>query len=137
MKTPNKLIALALVGLLMNLAPVTFARQTDATPASWQAPSFRVGMYRVKNSLTMRLLIEKKLIDQLIVLLLDKRGRVIHKEALGRTEDKYARSLNFGEAGDGTYTLVVRNGSERITREIQLSSHTLYEMPKRLLLVEN
>lgn len=127
----------ALLGLLFILPPVAYGRQNDTGPSSAQKPTFRVGMYRKVNTFTMNLLIEKKLGDQLVVMLLDERGRVLHKEVVGRKWQKYSRLLNFEQTGDGTYTVVVKKGEEQISKEIRLSTLKLYEMPKRLLIAQD
>ena len=127
----------ALLGLLFLLSPVAYGSQTDTRPSSAQKPTFRVGMYRKVNTFTMNLLIEKKLGDQLVIMLLDERGRVLHKELLGRKRQKYSRLLNFEETEDGTYTVVVRNGEEQVSKEIRLSTLKLYEMPKRQLIAQD
>ncbi|MPR37285.1 hypothetical protein [Salmonirosea aquatica] len=138
-KNVHNLLTAAAFGLLVSLSPIVRASGHQPDPATLQPTkaSFRIGMYRVKNSLTMNLLIEKRLGDQLVVMLLDERGRELHRESLGRRQQKYARLLNFAETVDGTYTVVVRNGAEEITRQIRLSTQTLYEMPKRLLIAKD
>ncbi|MPR37352.1 hypothetical protein [Salmonirosea aquatica] len=137
MKRARIILTAAVLGLLFTLSPTAHAQLTDTRPTSAQKPSFRVGMYRKVNTFTMNLSIEKRPGDILVVELLDERGRVLHKDALGRRRQNYSRLLNFEEARDGTYTVVVRNGAEEITREIHLSTQTLYEMPKRQLIVQN
>lgn len=137
MKTLKTLLSIAALGLLATLAPMAHASGHQPEPTKPKSPSFQVGMYRKINTMTMNLLIEKKLGDQLLVMLIDERGKVLHKEALSRKQQKYSRPLNFEETRDGTYTLVIRNGEEQISKQIRLSTHTLYEMPKRLLIADN
>ncbi|WP_373513206.1 hypothetical protein [Persicitalea sp.] len=138
-KNVDTLLLAAAFGLLVSLSPSARADGNQPDPATVQPPksSFEVGMYRVKNSLTMNLLIEKKLGAQLVIMLLDERGRELHRESLGRRQQKCARLLNFAEIRDGTYTVVVKNGTEEVTKEIRLSTQTLYEMPRRLLVAGN
>lgn len=139
MKTLKTILSIAALSLLVNLSPIAHAGSHQPAPTGPQPKSlsFGVAMYRVKNSLTMNLLIEKKLGDQLVVRLIDEKGTVLHSEFLGRRSQKTGRLLNFGEAKDGTYTVVIQNGDEQLTKQISLSTQTLYEMPKRLLIAGN
>ena len=138
-KNVDTLLLAAAFGLLVSLSPIARADDNQPEPATVQPPksTFGMAMYRVKNSLTMNLLIEKKLGDQVVVRLIDEKGTILHSEFLGRRSQKTGRLLNFGEAKDGTYTLVIQNGDERLTKQIRLSTQTLYEMPKRLLIAGN
>ena len=137
MKTIKIIVSLAVFGLLLNLSAAAYGVNEAAQPPSPQKPSFQLGMYRKINTMAMKLLIEKKLGAQLVVMLLDERGKVLHKESLGKRRQKYGLLLDFENTPDGLYTVVVKNGEEQLRKEIRLSTQTLYEMPKRLLTAQD
>lgn len=137
MKTIKIILSVAMFSLFSNLSAAAYGVNEAAQPPSPQKPSFQLGMYRKINTMAMNLLIEKKLGDQLMIILVDERGKVLHKESLGRKRQKYGLLLDFENTPDGTYTVLVKNGDEQVSKEIRLSTQTLYEMPKRLLIAQD
>ena len=99
--------------------------------------TFQVGMYRVKNTLSMRLLMEKDRGEKVYVRLLDSKGLALHEELVGKRTGKYARSFDFSQIKDGSYTLEISNGEERVLKEINLSTAGVVEVPKRTLVALN
>ena len=139
MKTVKHILTAAMFGLFLNLSGTASASdsQPDPSTAQPQSSSFRVGMYRVINSLNMNLRIEKTGEDRVTIKILDQRGKVLYQDLLGKKRHKYASVLNFSELGDGEYSIVVSNGKEEVVKELSLSTKALYEMPKRLLIAGN
>lgn len=99
--------------------------------------SFQVGMYRVIHSLTMNVLIEKKLGERVVVRLLDPKGHVLFQDFMGTRQKKYGRKFDFSQVADGSYQVVITNGEEEVIKDIQLSTYKLYEMPARNLVTSN
>ncbi|MPR36187.1 hypothetical protein [Salmonirosea aquatica] len=140
MKIFKTVLMIALCGGLMTEA--SFAGdpipgdQTEGNQAAQKIP-FQVGMYRIQKSLTMNVLVEKKLGDRVEVQLVDEKGHVLFEDVMGKREQKSGFKLNFSEIQDGKYSVVVTNGAQVITKEINLSTLNLYEMPARTLVAGN
>lgn len=96
-------------------------------------PVFEVGIYRVKKSLTMRLVMEKKLGKTVFVRLLNQRGQTLHEEVLDKRMQKYSRDFDFSLIKDGRYTLEISDGYEVVQKVIKLSSVEIREIPRRTL----
>ncbi len=100
-------------------------------------PSFEVGMYRVRESLKMRLLMEKKLGKTVSIRLLDPNGQVLHDEVIGKQMQKYGRSFDFSQMKDGRYTFEISDGKDLIQKNIKLNSAEVKEIPRRTLVAES
>ncbi|WP_247235577.1 hypothetical protein [Telluribacter sp. SYSU D00476] len=111
--------------------------QTDSATTAPRRPGFQVGMYQSIRSQILNVLVEKDLGCRVRVRLLNKGGEVLYEELLTKRQQKYWLKLNFADVPDGTYTVVVTNESEQITKLVKLSSQVLYQMPSRALLVMN
>ncbi|WP_149242293.1 hypothetical protein [Dyadobacter sp. 32] len=98
---------------------------------------FRVGMYRIKNTLTMNFLMEKEKGERVSLRLMDKKGKVIHQESVGKSIIKFGRKFNFSEVEDGLYILEISNDHERIVKNIHLSSKEVREVQGRTLITMN
>ncbi|HEV7348996.1 hypothetical protein [Telluribacter sp.] len=144
MKTVTKTLMIALCGVMMcgavsanGTVPTNQTETGGTTEASAKKLPFQVGMYRVNNSLTMNVLVEKMLGDRVIVKLIDQKGTVLFEDVLGRKQQKYARKLNFSEIKDGNYSVVISNSEGQIVKDVRLSTFSLYEMPSRSLVAVN
>lgn len=130
-----------LLGVLPLLNPIQAEAapqaQPDSTRTSPQGLPLQVGMYRSIHALTMNVLVEKPLGDKVSVTLLNKKGKVLYREVLSRRQSKHWLKLNFTETQDDTFSVVVTNGTDQISKSIYLSTQKLYEMPARALLVVN
>ncbi len=139
MKNVKKMLVVALCGVLMNgsvwagISPKPTVQECKNNSCE----SFQVGMYRVKDSLSMKLLLEKQAGEKVIVRLLNQNGEKLHEDFLSKKMKKYARTFNFSQIKDGRYTLEITNGEERILKEIRLSTTDLIETPARTLVAVN
>jgi len=134
MKKLIKSIAAAALGLFLlntNLSAAVIETKTECKNNSCE--KFRIGMYRVKDSLTMKLLMEKEKGERVEIRLLDEKGRVVHEEYVGKSMNKFGRSLNFSDAQDGNYSLEISNDHEKIVKTIRLSTAELKEVDRRVL----
>lgn len=143
MRNVTKFMMIALCSVLVSETVLaegqnpTARTETKQEDASVKKASFEVGMYRVIRSLKMNILVEKKLGDLVFVKLLDQKGRVLFKDVLSRRQQKYGRKFDFSQVPDGHYFVVISNGNEEVVKDIQLSTHKLYEMPARSLVAVN
>jgi flagellar hook assembly protein FlgD len=132
-KSLNTIAAAALVLFLFNVNLSAAVIETKTECKNNTCEKFRVGMYRIKNSLTMKLLMEKDLGGRVEIRLLDEKGRVVHDEYVGKSMRKFGRNLNFSDAQDGNYTLEISNDHEKIVKTIRLSTADLNEVDRRLV----
>ncbi|MDQ6479677.1 hypothetical protein [Dyadobacter sp. LHD-138] len=135
MKNLQKTFIAAFCGLL--LSNFVSAEQLQNSPAEKYDESFRVGMYRVKNSLVMNLLLEKDKGVGLHLKLMDARGRVLHQEYIGKGLRKVGQKFDFSEINDGEYKIEITNGDERIVKNISLSTTEIAEIAGRRLVALN
>lgn len=135
MKNVMKTIVAAACGVLLLNANVSAALvETKAECKNNTCENFRIGMYRVKNTLTMNFLLEKTKGERLSLRLLNEKGQVIHEENISKSLEKYGRKFNFSEIADGNYTLEVSDEYEKIVRNIQLTTNEVKEVNGRSLL---
>jgi hypothetical protein len=133
MKNVMKTLALAA------FAAILLTNHVSATPIALKeckdntCEKFRVGMYRVKNTVTMNLLIEKQKGERLAIRLLDQKGKVLMEDIVSRQADKVGRKLNFSEIQDGIYTLEVADGTEKVVKSIYLSTNEVREVNRTLV----
>ena len=99
--------------------------------------NFRVGMYRVRNTLTMNFLMEKEKGERVSLRLRDSKGKIIHEEVVGKAIRKFGRKFNFSEVEDGRYTLEIFDDKEVIVKNIFLTSRDVMEVQGRSLVSMN
>ncbi len=114
-------------------APTHVTTATNGT----EDRTFDIAMYKIKDSMKMRLLIEKDKDQKLSIVLLDKNGGVLHSETVYKGTEKYGRSFDFSKLKDGEYTLEVRNGEEVVEKKINLSTAEVVQQTDRVLIAIN
>ena len=134
MKNVKKMLAVALCSLMMFPA---VASDNDVDNQQRKPHTFEVGMYRVKDSLKMRLLLEKKAGEKVMVRLLNPQGQVLHEEVVGKRQEKYGRNFDFSQIKDGRYTIEITNRDEVVKRSVNLTTTDLVETPARTLVALN
>jgi hypothetical protein len=108
--------------LIALTATATFANENKENKAS----NFEVGMYSLNGTAKVRLLLEKEKGANLVVSLKNDKGEVLFKEFLGKNSTGYNKYFNLDELANGTYELVIDNGSEVITKK-KVRKETTYE----------
>lgn len=99
--------------------------------------TFAVGMYHIKNTMAMNLLMEKEKGERLNIVLLDQRGHVLFREYVSRSYEKYGRRLSFEELGDGDYVLEISNDNEKITKNVEVRTDKIMEIASSTLAQAN
>ncbi|KQS24702.1 hypothetical protein [Dyadobacter sp. Leaf189] len=94
---------------------------------------FRIGMYRVRDTETMNLLVEKQKGEKLFIQVMDHEGKVLHEEIVGKSVMKFGKKLNFSQMRDGNYTLVVSDETEKVVKNIFLSTNEVREVNRLLV----
>jgi flagellar hook assembly protein FlgD len=133
-----KTITAAAFGLLLlNASVFATAVDTKAECKNNSCENFRVGMYRIKNSLSMNVLLEKTKGERVTLRLLNEKGVVLHEESIGKSLEKCGRKLNFAEVQDGNYTLEISDSNEKIVKNISLRFEEVSEVRGRSLVAIN
>jgi hypothetical protein len=116
-----------------------FAGQTKFQNAaeSQNSEPLRVGMYRVKNSLAMNVLVEKEKKSRINIRLLDNTGKVLHQEFVGKGIEKIGQKFDFSQISDGQYTIEIVSGNEKIVKNISLATTEIAEVAGRKLVALN
>jgi len=137
MKNFKQTYLAVMFGLLMS--GFAFAGQTKFQNAagSQNSEPFRVGMYRVKNSLAMNVLVEKEKKSRVNIRLLDNTGKVLHQEFVGKGIEKIGQKFDFSQISDGQYTIEIVSGNEKIVKNISLATTEIAEVAGRKLVALN
>ena len=106
-------------------------------PAKAPHKTFDISLYRVQQSMTVCLSVEKAVGEKVLVRLLNTKGEELHRESLGRHTDKYACRFDLGSLTDGSYTIEVRNGAEVMRKLVNLSTAKPLENTSRMLVALN
>ncbi len=129
----KKLPTTLLLGL-MNISAVDKAELQGET----ERKTFDISMYRVQESTTICLSMEKLAGQKVSVRLLNVSGEEMHAEIVGRLTRKYARRFDLSQVKDGTYTIEVRNGEEVMRKSLRLITDIpVPTTPERTLVAVN
>lgn len=138
MKKLMKCFVLAACGLIqLNVSALALPVESKKECKNNSCENFRVGMYRVNNTLTMSVLLEKSKGDKVTISLRNGDGKVIHEQLVGKSAQKFGVKLNFSEVPDGRYTLEVSDSHESIVKKIDLSTNEVKESDARTLVAMN
>lgn len=129
------LAACGIVALNVSVFAAPFDAKRECKNNSCE--NFKVGMYRVQNTLTMNVLMEKQKGESVKLRLLDSKGKVVHEETVSKSLEKFGRKLNFSEVTDGRYTLEISDDKEMIVKNINLTTNEVTEAPSRTLVAMN
>nr|WP_295932277.1 hypothetical protein [uncultured Dyadobacter sp.] len=130
-----KTAAAATFGLLL------FAASTQADPIvepkaeckNNTCEKFRVGMYRVRNTMSMNVMMEKEKGEKVTIRLMDTKGNLLHEEFIPKYLTKVGRKLNFDEMNDGVYTIEISDDHEKIVKNVYLSTKEVREVNRTLM----
>jgi hypothetical protein len=134
MKNVMKTIAAAAFGLLLmsnNVSAATLDPKAECKNNTCE--KFKVGMYRVKDTVSMNVLMEKEKGERVAIRLMDSKGKVLHEEYVPRYLSKFGRKLNFEQISDGVYTLEISNDHEKIVKSIYLATNEVREVDRTLV----
>ncbi len=114
---------------------LAFALLTAASTLAQGTPSktFDTSLYRVQQSMTMRLSVEKNLGERLSIRLINQDGKELYSELIGRRIQRYAYNFDLSKVTDGDYTIEITNGDEVQRKSIHLSSTEVVKSPTRTL----
>ncbi|GLU54883.1 hypothetical protein Dfri01_43440 [Dyadobacter frigoris] len=124
-----------MLGLLVS--GFAFAGQTQNASGNNYYQPFRVGMYRVKNTLMMNVLVEKEKDTRVHIRLLDSNGKILHQEYVGKGIEKIGQKFDFSEISDGNYKIEIVSGEEKIVKNVSLATTEIAEVAGRKLVALN
>ena len=119
MKTFVKSFAIAVLSVMSFVASATNTNE----PASTKKP-FAVGMYQTINTMKMNVLIEKTTNKNLYISLKNEKGDVLHKERVGKTNEKYHGKFDLSELEDGKYSFEITDGESKIVKTVNIGTKT-------------
>lgn len=128
----KKLPTTLLLGLMNNAATDKAESPEEAKPKT-----FDISLYRVQQSTTVCLSMEKLAGQKVSVRLLNVSGEEMHAEIVGRLTRKYARRFDLSQVKDGAYTIEVRNGEEVMRKSLRLTTNVPTPTPDRTLVAVN
>lgn len=138
MKNVKQMLVAALCGLMISASVEAGTPQKHMRECkNNDCGTFQVGMYRIENTLNMKLLLYKDAGEVVTVRLKNQKGEVMYQEVLGKKTRKYARPFNFSDTQDGRYSLEISNGEEMIRKDITLFTQNIVETPARTLVAVN
>jgi hypothetical protein len=138
MRKSLKNFALTACGIiLLNVSAFAFSVDTKSECKNNSCENFKVGMYRVKNTLTMNVLMEKQRGERVKICLRNSSGSILHEETVPKSLEKFARKFNFSEIADGKYTLEISDDNEKVVKNINLTTNDVSEYTARTLVAMN
>lgn len=124
--------------LKTSVIALTFALLSAASLQAQDAPkTFDTSLYRVQESMTMRLSMEKDPGERVSIRLINEDGKVLYQETVGRRTQKYRCNFDLSKVHDGDYTIEIANGSEVQRKSIHLGSVEVVKTPARTLVALN
>ena len=99
--------------------------------------TFDTSLYRVQESMTLRLSLEKNVGERVSIRLIDQDGKELNRESVGRKVHKYACTFDLSKVSDGDYTVEITNGAEVQRKSVHLGSAEAVEFPVRTLVAVN
>lgn len=127
---------IAVIICLLTCQLVSAKQLSTVTQDQYYEP-IRVGMYRVKNTLSMNVLVEKDAGLRVHIRLLDSSGKVLHQEFVGRGVQRIAQKFDFSQVSDGKYVIEIGNDEEKVTKNISLATTEIAEIAGRKLVALN
>lgn len=118
---PLKNFAMALVAGIFTFSTVMATEPIERKIETKK--SFEVGMYRIVNSMTVNVMIEKIAGKPLEISLKNDKNETIYTEYVGKKSSKFAKKFDLTGLEDGKYHFDISSGKEKITKEINLETH--------------
>ncbi|HLO44768.1 MAG TPA: DUF3244 domain-containing protein [Leadbetterella sp.] len=96
--------------------------------------SFKVGMYNVQNSHSLKVFVEKQKGDNLRVELKDNKGSVIMTKYADKKSDKAAYCFDLAQLDSGAYQLEITNDKEVFVKDLNVVNTEKIEVEKKIIL---
>jgi len=96
--------------------------------------SFKVGMYNVQNSHSLKVFVEKEKGDNLRVELKDKNGSVMVTKYADKKSNKAAYCFDLAQLETGAYQLEITNDKEVFVKDLNVVNTEKVEVEKKIIL---
>lgn len=96
--------------------------------------SFKVGMYNVQNSHLLKVFVEKKRGESMIVEIKNKNGQTVVTKYLDKKSSKAAICFDLEDLEAGNYSMEISNKNEVFVKEINLVDMKKIEIEKKIIL---
>ena len=96
----------------------TVSQEFETTQPVPTPSNIDIGIYQVKDSQTMNLLIENKGEKSVDLNLKSDDGQVLYSETINKNTKKYSRKFNMSNLPVGNYRFEVASGTEKISKEV-------------------
>lgn len=133
----NLMKSIVIVGCLLFLSTASYAVESKNQCKNNSCQNFQISMYRVQNSLTMKLMMEKTKGERVLVRLKNSQGQIVYQESIAKSATKLGRDLNFSDSEDGKYSLEISDGREVIVKDISLTTQDIKVSSNRTLVAMN
>jgi len=119
MKTFAQIIAIATLTTSSIFANPTIG---ETNVNANKTTNFAIGMYQSVGTLDMHLTLDKTVGKAVTVTIKDKDGKVVHNERISKNARTYHGKFDLQALNDGTYSVEITDGTEKITRTININS---------------
>ena len=89
--------------------------------------SFKVGMYNVHNTNTLKIFFQKEQADALILEIKDLKGNVLQKDLVGKNRTNAGVSLDLSNLESGKYVLQISDKHSSYTKDIEVQKKEVKE----------
>nr|WP_295926677.1 hypothetical protein [uncultured Dyadobacter sp.] len=111
------------VALTLSLASFTTDKKKNKEEKeAASAVTFDAALYKINNTNSVTLAVDKTPNDRLRVVLKDKGGKIYYSEVYNERNSKYRRVFNLDEMGDGTYYFELSHKKEKLIKEVNIQS---------------
>ncbi|MFD1141253.1 T9SS type A sorting domain-containing protein [Larkinella insperata] len=111
-------ISSVLVALALSTSTATFANNDNEKTAT----SYQVGLYPSVETAKINVMVAKEKGTTLDVALLDGQGTVLATHRLTKNETSTRTRFDLNQLQDGVYTIVVSDGSSKVSKEVNLQT---------------
>ncbi|MEA5258528.1 DUF3244 domain-containing protein [Arcicella aquatica] len=130
MKTFAQIIAIATLTTSSIFAnPIAGETNVNANKTN----NFAIGMYQSVGTLDMHLTLDKVVGKAVTVTIKDKDGKVIHNERIAKSARSYHGKFDLQALNDGTYSVEITDGTEKITRTININAAKPQEVTRTIV----
>jgi hypothetical protein len=100
---------------------------TMAFAANVKPNSFKVGMYNVQNTNTLKIFLEKENDHALVMEIKDLKGNTLQRELVGKNKTNAGVSLDLSNLESGEYTLQISDKHSTYTKNIEVQKKEIKE----------
>lgn len=130
MKTLAKIIAIVtLTSSSIFANPIVGETSTNTN----KTKNFAIGIYQGVGTLDMHLTLDKIAGKVVTVQIKDKEGKIVHNERIAKNTLTYHGKFDLQALNDGTYSIEITDGSETITRTININSAKQQEVTRTIV----